>query len=56
VAVPDPAGMANRWEHVAGAKIPGCRFLLDGDSPGITEIVLEVQGARHAIRPGALGE
>jgi hypothetical protein len=56
VSVADSAGMANRWEHVAGAKIPGCRFLRDDDSPGITEIALEVQGVRHTIRPGALGE
>ncbi len=51
VAVADPTTIRARWEDASGGPIPGCSFVGDGESPGITEVVLEIQGTRHAIRP-----
>lgn len=54
VAVADPETLRERWEGASGGPIPGCTFVEDRQSPGITAIELEVRGQREVLRPGEL--
>jgi hypothetical protein len=54
VAAADPETVRARWEDLAGAEVPGCRFVADREFEGITGIELSLSGARRTLRPAHL--
>ncbi len=53
VAVADPDSVSQRWTTVAGGQLPECGFVGDERSPGVVEIVLELDGNHRTLTLGA---